>query len=285
MTLILSCITDQFVVQVSDRCLSDLWTGRPVEQEANKAVFLSNRVVFGFTGLAEIEGKPADIWLRDVLVPHESVGHGVQLVVDEATRAFASMRSPRASKRQAFVGVGWARFDEASDGLLPFGVIISNAFSDRGWLSEAQSEFVGDVKFLQRGGGCVWTDVGGLPGRRKADLNRMVRRIVDRRLSAAAMADLFIRETRTMADLDRRIGRGLMVSSIPRAVSTTQDLLALASLPRDSELTFAHMRHDDSIDILKGPHVVRPGGRVFSNFQRRIDADGTETVSVTLGSP
>jgi hypothetical protein len=282
-TLILSCITDQFVVQVSDRCLSNLRTGRPVEQEANKAVFLSNRVVFGFTGLAEIEGKPADIWLRDVLAPHESVGHAVQLVVDEATRAFSDIRVPRASKRQAFVGVGWARFDEASDRLLPFGVIISNAFADTGWLPEARPEFVGDVRFLPSPGGSVWTDVGGLPVKRKTDLNRMVRRVVDRGLTAAAMADLFIRETRTMADFDPRIGRGLMISSIPRAVTETHDLLALSSLPKESELTFAHMRHDDSIDVLEGPHIVRPGGRVFSNFKHRIDADGSETVEVTLG--
>lgn len=283
MTLILSCITDEFVVQVSDRCLSDLRTGKPVEQEANKAVFLSNRVVFGFTGLAEIEDKPADIWLRDILVPHESVGHGVQLVVDEATRAFAGMRMPRASKRQAFVGVGWARFEETGDRLLPFGVIISNAFADAGWLPEAQPEFVGDVRFLPSPGGSVWTDVGGLPVRRKAGLNRMVRCVVDRRLTAAAMADLFIRKIRTMADLDRRIGRGLMVSSIPRAVTETHDLLALSSLPTKSELTFAHMRHDDRVDVLEGPHVVRPGERVFSNFKHRIDVDGAETVEVTLG--
>jgi hypothetical protein len=282
-TLILSCVTDEFVVQVSDRCLSDLRTGRPIEQEANKAVFLSNRVVFGFTGLAEIEGKPADIWLRNVLAPYESVGHGVQLVVDEATRAFADMRVPRASKRQAFVGVGWARFDEAIDRLSPFGVVISNAYSDAGWLSEARPEFVGDVRFLPSPGGSVWTDLGGLPVRRKADLHRMVRRVVDRRLTAAGIADLFIRETRAMADLDQRIGRGLMISSIPRAATETQDLLALSSLPTESELTFAHMRHDDSIDVLEGPHVVRPGWRVFSNFSHRIDADGAETVEVTVG--
>lgn len=284
MTLILSCITERFVVQVSDRCLSDLRTGRPIEQEANKAVFLSNRVAFGFTGLAEIEGKPADIWLRDVLIPHESVGHGVQLVVDESTRAFAEMRASRAAKRQAFVGVGWALFEHLSDDLLPFGVIITNALTEHGWLPEAEPTFVGDVKVLNQGGGYIWTDAGGLPDRRKTNLNRMVRRLADRRLTAAAMADLFIRETRAMAKADRRIGRGLMVSSIPRSVTATHDLLALSSLPTDSELTFAHMRHDDSVDVREGPHVVRPGGRVFSNFQHRIDADGTEMVAVTLGS-
>jgi len=283
MTLILSCITEQFVVQVSDRCLSDLQTGRAIEQEANKAVFLSNRVAFAFTGLAEIEGKPADLWLRDVLVPHESVGHGVQLIVDEATRAFAKLRAPRATKRQAFVGAGWARFEHLSDELMPFAVVITNALAENGWLPEAEPEFVGDVRVLHKGGGYIWTDVGGLPAKRKANLGRMIRRLADRQLTAAAMADLFIRETRAMADIDSRIGRGLMVSSIPKAVTQTHDLLALSSLPTDSELTFAHLRHDDSVVIREGPHVVRPGGRVFSDFQHSVDDEGTETISVTLG--
>jgi hypothetical protein len=106
MTLILSCITQDAIVQVSDRCLTNLATGEPVEQEANKAVFLSNRVALAYTGLAEIEGKPADIWLRDILVPHESVGHGIQLILDEATRAFAAMPGSSAAKRQAFVAAG-----------------------------------------------------------------------------------------------------------------------------------------------------------------------------------
>jgi hypothetical protein len=67
-TLVLSCIAPEYAVQVSDRCLTDLRTGIAVEQEANKAVVLSNRVAFAYTGLARIEGKPTDIWLRDALV-------------------------------------------------------------------------------------------------------------------------------------------------------------------------------------------------------------------------
>lgn len=282
MTLILSCVTEEFAVQVSDRCLSDLRTGKAIEQEANKAVFLSNRVAFAFTGLAEIEGKPADVWLRDVLASHESISDGVQLIVDESTRAFAGMPGSAAAKRQAFVGIGWARFPDRGDDLLPFGVTITNALTQDGWLSEAQPEFVGDVRILVGDAPFLWTDVGGLPPDRKAKLNRAIRKQVDRGLSAATLAELFIRETRAMADINPRIGRGLMVSSIPKSVTETHDLTALSSLPTDAELTFAHLRHDDSVETREGPHVVRPGGRIFSNFQHTQDGD-SETISVTLG--
>lgn len=268
MTLILSCITSRFVVQVSDRCLSDLRTGEAVEQEANKAVFLSNRIAFAYTGLAKIEGKPADIWLRDVLVPHESVGHGVQLIVDEATRAFAEMPGSLANKRQAFVGVGWARFQHLGEELLPFAMTITNAINGNGeWLPGAMPEFIGDVRVLDGGWPYIWTDVGGLPQDRRLKLNRAIRNQVERDLSSAAMAELLIRETRVMAERNKRIGRGLMVNAIPWAVTQTHDLLALASMPTDSELTFAHLRHDASIEVTEGPHFVRPGGTVFSNFK------------------
>ena len=69
-----------------------------------------------------------------------------------------------------------------------------------------------------------------------------------------------------MAETDRSIGRGLMVNSIPRAVVGAHDLFAISSMPTATELCFAHLRHDDNVGVALGPHFVRPGGRVFSNF-------------------
>jgi hypothetical protein len=285
MTLILSCITRDAIVQVSDRCLTDLRSGTPVDQEANKAVFLSNRVAFAYTGLARIEGKPADIWLRDILIPHKSIRHGIQLVVDEATRAFAAMPGSLAAKRQAFVAAGWAQFDHLGSDLHPFGLTISNAIDQNGqWLAGAQPAFTGNGKILHGPRwGFSWTHAGELPRDRGIYVQRALRRMVERGVSLAAIANLFIKETRFMAKQPRsRVGRGLMVNSIPSAATKTNDLLALSSLPTETEMTFAHLRHDDSIQTTEGPHVVRPGGRVFSNFRQTLDDDGTETISVDL---
>ncbi len=215
---------------------------------------------------------------------HESIGHAAQLIVNEATRAFAEMPGSAAAKRQAFVGAGWARFPQHGDDLRPFGITITNALTQDGWLPGAQPEFVGDVRILTDDSPYLWTDVGGLPAGRHAKLNRAIRNQVERGLSARALADLLIRETRQMADLNERIGRGLMVSSIPRSVTETGELIALASLPTDTKLTFAHLRHDDSLAGTEGPHVVRPGGVVFSNF-RHEQHGHSETVSVTIVSP
>jgi|SRR5215211_4399456 len=89
----------------------------------------------------------------------------------------------------------------------------------------------------------------------------------------AAMADIFINEVRRTAAVNKRVGRGVMVSSIPRAVLETDDLTAISSHPTRSELCFAHLRHDDVVGVAEGPHFVRPGERVFSNFKTWREGD------------
>lgn len=276
MTLILSCLTKDYALQVSDRCLTDLNSGEVLEQDSNKAVVLSNRVALAYTGLARIEEKPADIWLRDVLIPHQSIGHGVQLIIDEATRAFAEMPGSPAAKRQAFVAAGWARFPHLGEELRPFGLTISNAINPQGnWLPAALPEFSGRGKILKGPRwGYAWTHAGGLPNGRAIVLNRMIARFVDRGLSPASMAELLIREIRAVAaDPASRVGRGLMVNSIPRAVTVTDDLLALSGMPTSSQLCFAHLHHDDVVGAVQGPHFVRPSGRVYSNFKAWHEED------------
>lgn len=57
MTLILDCIARDAVFQVSDRRLTDAYGGTVVDDQSNKAVVVDGRVVFGYTGLATIDGQ------------------------------------------------------------------------------------------------------------------------------------------------------------------------------------------------------------------------------------
>jgi hypothetical protein len=69
-TLILSCITPDFVYQVSDRRLVEIRPSGPprlLEDEACKAVFMSPVAIFGYTGLAYFHGMRTDGWLLEVL--------------------------------------------------------------------------------------------------------------------------------------------------------------------------------------------------------------------------
>lgn len=69
MTLITWAITAEYAVIVSDRRVTRLVRGRAVsfEDEAMKTFLLNGQLLMGYTGLAEICGKPMDIWVAERL--------------------------------------------------------------------------------------------------------------------------------------------------------------------------------------------------------------------------
>lgn len=73
MTLHISYIAPQFVLQVSDRLVSQFDGShvKPFDEEANKTVFYAARdayVTIGYTGLAYLDGRPTDQWIAETLI-------------------------------------------------------------------------------------------------------------------------------------------------------------------------------------------------------------------------
>ena len=63
MTLILSALTSEIVVQACDRLVHDTHTRQELDHHANKTVVVEPRdgiIVISYTGLAEIDGQPTD---------------------------------------------------------------------------------------------------------------------------------------------------------------------------------------------------------------------------------
>ena len=68
MTMLLACLTDELVYQVSDRRLTDVASSNVVvDDESNKAVVVDGRMVFTYTGLAKIGSERTDLWLARVI--------------------------------------------------------------------------------------------------------------------------------------------------------------------------------------------------------------------------
>ena len=153
MTLILSVLTRDYVVQVSDRRLTDANTGVPLNEPANKAIVFCGHFVFGYTGLARIGSVRTDMWLAErLLAKGPSVQANLENVRDEATRAFRSV--PVQHKRHAFIGVGWSHSKPALS-------VISNCIADDGHaLENAQEEFRLNNVGFGHGARCWWIPVG-----------------------------------------------------------------------------------------------------------------------------
>ena len=115
MTLLLTCVTHQFVVQASDRRLT-LSNGAPHEEIANKATMLGNHGTFAYTGLAKCSvtestdqlllrslGEPGVPILKQLNNLGESAGKSIRNL--NLTSVQPSER--RAVRRTSFVGAGF----------------------------------------------------------------------------------------------------------------------------------------------------------------------------------
>ena len=164
MTLILDCIARDAVFQVSDRRLTDAYGGTVVDDQSNKAVVVDGRIVFGYTGLAIINGQRTDQWLAQVIAdgPTQDMSAVANRIRDKATAAFSRLRCPTILKRHAFRGTGWFRLkneDEPSPGL----ITVHNLFDHEtgNLLDQPLPEFKVHSYFpAELRGGCLIRNVG-----------------------------------------------------------------------------------------------------------------------------
>jgi hypothetical protein len=272
MTLVLSCVAQEYVLQVCDRRLTKWPTGELVDDDTNKAVLLTNRVAFSFTGLAMIGGKQTDLWLTEVLSAGTSIGDAVGRVRSTATEAFHGMRMAPAAKRHAFVGTGWARFREGAD-LEPFYCTISNALDEHGrWLDRPREAFSARTEVLSPHAPFFLDWAGQAVMREEAIwAARRIRACVERDLSPACTAEFLAEALWRVAGRNTAVGPGLLLSSIPRAVVAAEspEVMALASAPTKSELCFLHIPADAAQTVTYGPNMASPGGAMITGFEVR----------------
>ena len=113
MTLIITALADDAVVQVSDRRLT-LADGTVFSENANKAICVDcadSRVSVAYTGLARIDTTPTDHWLVDLLTDisaaKKSFPDVVAAVAERATERFRALRHLRDRRGLSLVFAGF----------------------------------------------------------------------------------------------------------------------------------------------------------------------------------
>lgn len=119
MTLNITAANPWFVVQVSDRRLTDrrlTHEGRTYDDEANKAVILGCRdalLVITYTGLGYINELRTDDWIVEILdankVARRDMGFAVAVLQQAATETFSRLAEPDCQQPHTFVVAGWHR--------------------------------------------------------------------------------------------------------------------------------------------------------------------------------
>jgi hypothetical protein len=272
MTLILWCVTPDFVYQVSDRRL--IWAdGRVEDDERNKAVLVDGRFAFGYTGLAEIGGVKTDEWLARVAAdgPTHDMSAILTRIRDRATEAFRSINIFPEYKGHAFQGVGWV-FDRGFPGGVPAVLTTGNVLdSDHNWLPAANDVFDSRYRFFDglTNGFEVGSVGQGIAQDHKEDVLHRIEQLARRAAPPGEMLGALVDGVRYLAEWYRSIGHSLMAISIPRSAALrfvqSGRMAALSSGPLESHTTFLYVSSDNRTESY-GPHFATPGA-AMTNFR------------------
>jgi hypothetical protein len=280
MTLVLSVLTDDYVLQVSDRCMTFERGDGAVRYEEghNKAVLFEHRIAFGYTGQGRIEGLPTDEWLQERLAEGTDVATGLQAVVDGLTRGFPPARTPH-----AFLGVGWGFVHEPT----PFLVCISNCVGANGQQLERPSPTFSMLNAKPAPGAKAF--IHQLPerieGQDWARLEAQVVYLIERGNDPAAVADVLIEAVRFVSDDSDDVGSGLMVNCLPFTVATGSDTgSVISSRPSMHHRSFAYLAPGETEPGELGPRFVSAEqGWVARDFKRELGPNvGDESVQMSF---
>jgi hypothetical protein len=223
MTLILSYISREFVIQVSDQLLVTRHAGkwRPLRDPVVKSVVADGRVAFASTGLAQVPRSPAaqagrnlpaedvgaNLWLAEVLALPDDPREIPQRLVEETSSSYAKLTSvPLDLRQQALMGVGWFSVDGGA--LEPVSIKITNMNPAR--------QFEATGVRLDGGARAHLEANRPLNSPRLIPLRRRIAQCVNRRVGPKPVARTLIAVARAIAATDETVGDDLILSCIPR---------------------------------------------------------------------
>lgn len=255
MTLALACISENQVVQVSDRRLT--WiagpnAGKVADDGRNKALVVCNRFTLAYTGLAQIADQKTDEWVLDIAasISPASAQRISEAIAKAASEEFRKLKIKKTSRRHAFLISGWAKFHKPDAPFSSFVSSISNALDDSWqWLQEPEDIFRIRTVPLERRAFLLASVGRPLERGVRNRLIRQIRAYSRRDRGPEAYIQLLATAIRETANSDPYVGRNLMAVSLPRAALENESGLCIP-------LTFP-MPRDEPISLYL-PHKAEP---------------------------
>ena len=229
MTLILSCITREYVVQASDRKVT-AFDGSWFENQRNKAVFFCGHSAFAYTGLASLAGLLTEEWLTQELGTAKALTDGIPHIARQAKAALrripfgTSVPTEERNKirRLAFVNVAFmldaGAKEVAPQNLRPVVTVVSNFFRPPNiWLAQAERDFLTWHRYLPNGEPFALFSAGqSLRPDENKDLNEQLHRAIERATTGYPVARLLARQIKIVSDRNDKVGSNVMCAVIPR---------------------------------------------------------------------
>jgi len=275
MTLIVSLVTPAYVMQVSDRNLSN--RDGVVSRSANKSIFFGNQIIFGYCGASDVGGVPTEDWLASQLVKHPASDFRaiLQSLVDSAAQDNDEGRP------LGIVAAGWSSGNECNRN--SFMAMVSN-YHDQFEQQRVHptKEFVGRYSLDDRPRWGVMAMGLKLDHSDLWRLRRQLRRCVEHRSSARTLSKMAVAFIRSIAADNYSVGHDLMVSLMPRDAvetgaftKTTGGHIVLgggvnvdpandlaATMPQ-----FVYVPTGTSVPVASAPVVVVPGRAIIAGVE------------------
>jgi len=294
MTLILNCITADYLIQVSDRRLT--WITNPPtikDDNENKVVLFQQRAAFSYTGLAEIGGK-TDNWIGHSIKDCTSVHEACEILAKRAANQLQTSKFQHLSpsqKRHAFVCIYWESSREQE--LQPRLAIVSNFQAHTETPSKkASPEFDIHIDELTPNQALIFRDIGHpLAQQERKHVIRALHDCIHRHTGPRPLVRILIdsirREaTRLEAKAWPTIGKNLLIISMPRSGISEEARQSIypPDFPKRERNSFLYLPEDADVGIQYGPIFVTAGGGMISGYKYITDKEEIEKSRARLGN-
>jgi len=280
MTLAIACITDDYIIHISDRrTTSFIPPFKPLDDEVNKSILFDWSVSFSFAGRANMGKYTTDEKVDDWLVrkiAEVSSGDYKRVILEhirvEATKAFALMDCTNSEKRHVFQAVGW--FKHANESIhRPVLSLISNAidYQTGEWLDEANEEFTVSESVITDfpRGHNLYAIGEKIHQMDKNAITRLMQKCVKHKFtSPKRLANALIICMQWLSRRYPRIGNGLMIICIPKKSVISSDLtgegMILTGGPPDFDAIYSYYittGTDKKFQLF--PHVILRNGGII----------------------
>ena len=260
MTLILTCLTQEHILQVADRRLTRP-DGTLYDDDTNKAVFYCGRVAVAYTGLAFMEGKPTAEWIGLCMKDEKTIQSAMNRVAKCAERYLESCNIP--DKRLAIVATGWATFRGAQP-IRPYICMASNFFQadSFGWKSTADKQMVVKTGFLDEKKQSQMFSIGqNLYRKERIQISRLVNRAVEHGAKKALvriLGGVIQAVARRNDERAKRVGKGMIIQLLSKKALLEQNRSIVTPLLMDRH-SFLYVSPEGKTDSFQGPVIACEG--------------------------
>lgn len=267
MTLILTCLEHEHIVQVADRRLTRL-DGSLYDDDTNKAVFYCGRVAVAYTGLAVMEGKPTAEWIGSCMKDEADVQPAMKRVAERAEHCLKRYNIP--DKRFAVVATGWATL-QGKQPLRPFICVASNFLSDSWeWKASADERMTVKVQFLdEKCTHLIFAAGQSLSKKEKDHLDRLVRRAVKHGAKTMTLVRILGGMVRAVASgtdaRAQRVGKGIIIHLLSRKALMEGRRQIVTPLKTDTH-SFLYVSREGRTDSFEGP-IIACNGALLAEFK------------------